>query len=270
MRTSITVLSIVAVLQLNAQKNIDGLIAAEKSFAAYSVAHGTKDAFLKFLDSNGIVFEQGKAINGIRTWEKRENRLTVLSWRPQYVEIASSNDFGYTTGPWELCTSASSDSVVARGRFSTVWHIDARGEWKCLVDLGVGNSPNDTELKVEKIKGRKVTGEPSKDEVLKVEQSFIESCQKNKVKGYNNFLSRKTILLRNGRLPAQSVDDVALVIKQTPGVIGYTVTGSGIAQSGDLAFVYGNTSINNKEENYLRVWRKEKDGWKIAMEVLRY
>ncbi|MGZ3881471.1 MAG: hypothetical protein ACXVBF_09055, partial [Flavisolibacter sp.] len=59
-------------------------------------------------------------------------------------------------------------------------------------------------------------------------------------------------------------------IKQTPGVIGYTVTGSGIAQSGDLAFVYGNTSINNKEENYLRVWRKEKDGWKIAMEVLRY
>ena len=270
MKTLIALILMVAVVQLNAQKGIDGLINAEKSFAAYSVAHGTRDAFLKFLDSNGIVFDQGKAVNGIATWEKRQNRPSVLNWRPQHVEIASSNDFGYTTGPWELRTSATSDSVVARGRFSTVWHINSTGEWKCLVDLGVSTSPPDGELTVQKIKGKKVTGESSPGEALQSEQSFIAACGENKSKAYNKFSSHKIMLLRNGRLPAKSVDDVALVIKQTPANISYTIVGSGIASSGDLAFFYGNVSVNNKVENYLRVWRKEKDGWRIALEVLRY
>lgn len=48
-----------------------------------------------------------------------------------------------------------------------------------------------------------------------------------------------------------------------------TIIGSGIASSGDLAYVYGNTIIDNKPENYLHIWRKEKHGWKIALEVLR-
>ena len=39
-----------------AQKNIEGLIQAERNFAAYSVANNTKDAFLNYLDSSGFVF----------------------------------------------------------------------------------------------------------------------------------------------------------------------------------------------------------------------
>jgi len=96
----------------NGQRNFDGLINAEKSFASYSVSHGTKDAFLKFLDSNGIVFEQGKAVNGIEIWNKREQRPGLLNWSPQYGEIASSNDFGYTTGPWELRNTTPGDSLL--------------------------------------------------------------------------------------------------------------------------------------------------------------
>ena len=42
------------------QKGIDGLVQAEKNFAAYSVSHSTKEAFLKFLDSVGVIFENGK------------------------------------------------------------------------------------------------------------------------------------------------------------------------------------------------------------------
>jgi ketosteroid isomerase-like protein len=60
------------------------------------------------------------------------------------------------------------------------------------------------------------------------------------------------------------------MIETTPSNIQFTITGSGIAPGGDLAYVYGNTDINNKAENYLRIWRKEKEGWKIALEVLRY
>lgn len=79
MKKLISILFFMTAYQLNAQKNIDSLINAEKSFAAYSVEHGTKDAFLKFLDSNGVVFEQGKAINGIEAWSKKEKRAGVLN-----------------------------------------------------------------------------------------------------------------------------------------------------------------------------------------------
>jgi hypothetical protein len=86
--------------QIQAQKGIDSLIQAEKNFAAYSVANSTKEAFLKFLDSAGIIFDNGKPANGITTWKKREKGQGVLNWHPQVAEISGSGDFGYTTGPW--------------------------------------------------------------------------------------------------------------------------------------------------------------------------
>jgi len=36
-----------------------------------------------------------------------------------------------------------------------------------------------------------------------------------------------------------------------------------------MAYIYGRTILNGKTENYQRIWRHEKDGWKIALEVLR-
>jgi ketosteroid isomerase-like protein len=257
-------------LHLNAQKNIDGLITAEKNFAAYSVVHGTKDAFLKFLDSDGVVFDQAKAVNGIEIWDKREKRPQVLNWTPQFAEIASSNDFGYTTGPWELRPNANNDSVIARGQYTTVWHIDTNGEWKFLVDLGVGNTPKVLSASLNKIKAKKVPGSATGYEVLKAEQNFFEAYKTNKAKAYNIYLSRQGILTRNGLYPATSKKTQAAMIANTPADIQFTITGSGIAASGDMAYVYGNTIFNNKPENYLHIWRKEKEGWKIALEVLRY
>jgi hypothetical protein len=91
---------------LHAQKGIDLLVQAEKNFAAYSMTHSTKEAFLQFLDSSGWVFENGKPVNGIQTWNNRSKNPEVLNWYPQYAEISASNDFGYTTGPWTYQPSA--------------------------------------------------------------------------------------------------------------------------------------------------------------------
>jgi len=254
---------------LHAQKTIEGLISAEKSFAAYSVANGTKDAFLKFTDSSGIVFDNGKPVNAIETWMKREKRPIVLNWEPQFAEIASSNDFGYTTGPWALKPNAH-DTVVARGQYTTVWHVDGKGEWKFLVDLGVGNTPLSPAPSLEKIEVKKIKGFSSTGAVLKEEQNFIDAYKKDKSKAYTKYLSGNSLLNRNGQY--SSIDKIkqSETIKNTPSAIQYTIAGSGIASTGDLAYVYGNTLISDKQENYLRVWRKEKQGWKIALEVVRY
>jgi ketosteroid isomerase-like protein len=271
MKKLIVLLFLIAAYQMNAQKNIDGLINAERTFAAYSVAHGTKDAFLKFLDSNGIVFDNGKAINGIEIWNKREKRSSILNWSPQFAEIASSNDFGYTSGPWELKPGANNDTVIARGQYTTVWHIDKNGEWKFLIDLGVGNTPKVLMLSLDKIKAKKITGDASTTEVLNAEQNFINAFKLNKEESYKNHLSKRSVLNRNGlNYPAIGKKGQSNMIESTPAGIAFTMLGSGIASSGDLAYVYGNTIVNNKPENYLHIWRKENGGWKIALEVLRY
>lgn len=270
MKKLFALLLLTPLLQLKAQKNIDGLINAEKSFADYSIEHGMKGAFLKFLDSNGVVFDQAKAVNGIESWNKKQSRPGILNWHPQFAEIASSNDFGYTIGPWTFQPKTINDSVVARGQYFTVWHTDKNGEWKFLTDLGIGNIPENDFTSIKKITAKKIEGHAVIDSILKAEENFIAAYHENKGKAYKKHLSNKTILLRNGRLPATSIDDQLIVIKQTPSDIEFTITGSDIASSGDLAFVYGNTIINSKPENYLHIWRKEKGGWKIALEVLRY
>src|SRR5215510_11748832 len=105
----------------HAQKGIEGLVTAEKSFASYSVANGAKDAFLKFADSAGIVFDNGKPVNAIEIWTKREKRPGKLDWSPEYAEVAASGDFGYTTGPWNFSTN---DTIRGWGYYISVWHIN--------------------------------------------------------------------------------------------------------------------------------------------------
>src|SRR5436189_6134527 len=146
----IPILFFVCSQNVQAQKGIDSLIQAEKDFAAYSVANSTKEAFLKFLDSAGIIFNNGSPANGIMTWKNREKVPGVLNWHHQFAEISGSGDFGYTTGPWTLQNS-SNDTVVARGQYTTVCQINAKGEWKFLVDLGVGNTPPNLTTEVKRI-----------------------------------------------------------------------------------------------------------------------
>ena len=86
------------------------------------------------------------------------------------------------------------------------------------------------------------------------------------------YKSLNSILLRNKQHSHWSIGKLkqSETLRHTPPNIQYTITGSGIAPSSDLAYVYGTTILNNKQDNYLHIWRKEKGGWKIALEVLRY
>jgi ketosteroid isomerase-like protein len=258
-------------LQAYAQKNIEGLINAEKSFAAYSVSHGTKEAFLKYLDSTGVVFEKGQPVNGVDSWIKKEKTAGILNWHPQFAEIAASNDLGYTTGPWTFQPQTVQDSVVAKGQFTTVWHTDKNGEWKFLVDLGVSNIPSIDSSEAKQIQAAKIPAAPiDLRSLVKTEEAFISANKKSTAAAYKQFLSQQSILNRHRNLPATAGSEQQKAIEATPQHIQYTILHSGIATSGDLGFVYGAAQLNEKTENYLRIWRREKEGWKIALEVLRY
>ncbi|HMK27826.1 MAG TPA: nuclear transport factor 2 family protein [Chitinophagaceae bacterium] len=254
-----------------AQKGIGNLIQAEKDFAAWSIAHSTKEAFQKFIDSNSIMFDNGKPVKATEFWNKREKNAAVLNWQPQYAEISASGDFGYTTGPWTV-RPTKDDTIVARGQYITVWHINKNGEWKFLVDLGVSNTTANT------IEDVRIIDAPKEPEtylgnlhpLAAAESDFNQMLAEKKAKAYKTWLSGESILNRNGSLPAVNSTDRQNIIDSTPAGIKYTMNGMGSSAVPDMGYTYGTTVINDKSENYLRIWRREGSGWKIAVEVLRY
>src|SRR5436189_3267709 len=84
-------------VQAYTQRSIDSMIQAEKNFANTSLVAGTRAAFMKFIDSSGIVFEKGKPVNGLEAYTEREIRLETLTWETEYTEIAVTNDVRYLT-----------------------------------------------------------------------------------------------------------------------------------------------------------------------------
>ena len=255
-----------------AQKGIDNLIRAEKDFAAYSVAHSTKEAFLQFIDSNSIMFDEGKPVTALAFWNKREKKPGRLNWHPQYAEISASEDFGYTTGPWTFQLPGS-DSIIARGQYSTVWYLNKKGEWKFLIDFGIDNTqPGDDEERIldapkEPDKSKAI---PHIDPLVSAENNFNILLEKNKSRAYKTWLSGESILTRNGFLPAVTSAERKIIIDSTPSGVKHTMNGWGISPVPDMGYTYGTAIVNGKTENYMRIWRREQAGWRIALEVFRY
>lgn len=276
MKRIFSVLLLLFALSSFAQKpSAAEVLEAEKSFAAYSVAHGTKDAFLKFLDSNSVVFEKGKAVNGLETWNKKEKSSGVLNWHPVYGCISTSGDLGFTTGPWTFQEKNVKDSIVARGQYSTVWKKNQQGGWKALVDLGNNNVPSLDDMRFT------TTDETEKfipgtwNNLLNREQKFIARTKAadnaTRRRLYEEAASRTACFLnRNGQWPSRYGSEASGATANMPAQIEYTIDGSGISTAGDLGYVYGTTVVNKKTDNYLRIWRREGREWKLMLEVLRY
>jgi ketosteroid isomerase-like protein len=252
------------------------VVQAEKNFAAYSVSHSTKEAFLRFIDSNGIVFNNGEAVNGMELWNKREKGPGVLDWYPQFAGLSASGELGFTTGPWTFKPSKN-DTIAARGYYTTVWRKNKAGEWKFIVDLGVENTPPDTDTSkwwTHRTNPAVYTG--SYKSMLQAEKEFMKKTKKAitkqwyRLSEYKDLRAGLFMMHRNKRSAVFDLDPLLGAIMEMPENISYTILGSGIAESGDLGYVYGTTTINGKKNNYLRIWVKESRGWKIAVEVLPY
>lgn len=251
---------------INAQKTIDGLIAAERAFARYALDHSTKKAFLHFADTAGLQFREGKPIKSIDLWAKEEENTNRLKWQPQFAEIAASNDFGYTTGPWTF-QKTDADTVGGRGQYTTVWHANENGEWKFLVDYGHGYKEVNPSKEVQKIKAAK-KNKANVQSLLQAQEAFNLLAAINPQAAYQKYLSRQSILNLNGRLPITNTFDQLSPFNDIAEGVSFNIQGSGIAGSGDMGYVYGATVYKQKTDSYLHIWRHEKDGWKLAVAVV--
>jgi ketosteroid isomerase-like protein len=220
---------------------------------------------MKFLDDSAKVFERGQILNGKEVWRDRKMDSMELKWYPEFADMAASGDFGYTTGPSEFRLKVGSKLPDHKGYFHSIWRKNSNGEWKVLLDMGTP-SPQSVfdERKVEYVDKESIRKkEKVLDDIKKVEGNFIANYADGR--GYRKYGSPSARYYRPAHRVAKGAYPYSDTLKYT-----YKNAGTGIAASGDLAYAYGYVEVSGKTGNYLRVWKKDTDTWRIVLDAASY
>lgn len=262
--------------QTESQKsNLKKLIETEKVFAQTSLDNGTKNAFLNFLGKDAIVFEKGNALNGLEYWQKSDFK-NLLTWQPNFAEIAVSEELGYTLGNFQVHNLTAEDKPLSFGSFLTLWKKQSDGSWKVAVDFNV-NHPEINAISAS-IRESYATFKPYElkntsvlaERMVFMNDFFYWKNAKSSLNPFEPHLSQDIKLYRNNLLPIVGKEAARNYLKKTYNkAIVYTGLKAIPSQAGDLVCVYGVISGNGKTGEYIRIWKQEsKDIWKIVVEMV--
>ena len=247
-----------------AQSDFKNLVAAEKSFAQYSVEYNTQQAFMHFLADDGLVFKNGQAVNGKERWATIKPDSSKLSWYPAFADVAASGELGFTTGPWEYRQAKTDKDAAAFGNYVTIWKKQADGVWKAAIDLGISHGkPAAAEAPVTNMMTPASAGHSSVVGLIAAELKLIGITGN----AYQENSSVAVKIFRPGQpyITAQAADaDKADFV--------YTPVGKGIAKSGELGYVYGHAGSKKGDKtqygSYLRIWKLHNKKWELNLEVV--
>ncbi len=254
------------------QKNIGGLVDAEKAFASFTQTHTIRDGFLKYMDSNGVVFRQGVAVNALDAFQNQAAGSARLNWEPAFAVISASGDFGITTGPYILHPKPLQDTPVAYGSFSSVWMMNKKGEWKNVADLGVSYPKPTGEIKqVQEIilVPKTIMTTVSFDEVLTLDKKFNQDLKEKNSGTVAAQLSADSWLNIEGETPITGIQLISNILMHIPDTVLFHSETGKISTAGDLAYVYGSVINGNKKENYLRVWANRNKRWQVILQTIK-
>lgn len=121
---------------------IEQIMQADRDFAAMAAEQGVQVAFGTYMDAveGRMVSANGDPIRGeaeIRAAFEGYPDGVLLHWFPVEGFASEAGDFGVTWGEWSLHSEGSAETKPdERGRYVTVWQLNAAGEWRGILDLG--------------------------------------------------------------------------------------------------------------------------------------
>jgi len=106
----------------------------ERAFAR-TMADRDYDAFVSFLSDEAVFFSGKTALNGKQevagAWKAfYEKPDAPFSWHPEQVVVLDSGTLALSTGP------VLSADGKATGTFTSIWRLQASGEWRIIFDKG--------------------------------------------------------------------------------------------------------------------------------------
>ena len=111
----------------------------EKKFESMLEKEGWSAAFYSFADSNAVINQGTKILVGKesikRYYQNRKNDHDVLKWTPDFIDVSSSGDLGYSYGKFTfISTDSIGNKIKKNGYFHTVWKRQKDGSLKYVWD----------------------------------------------------------------------------------------------------------------------------------------
>jgi ketosteroid isomerase-like protein len=255
------------------EKAVGSLIAAEKAYAKLAGEKGFREASVSVLADDAVIFTPN-AVNGKKFWQEAMEE-PVISWRPIFAAIARSGELGYTSGPSEHRNKRSDEKPEAFGHFVSIWRKDAMGTWKVLVDVGV-NHPQPRapggEIATYVPKSSIAHPEAARAALEKVRRDLAESLKKDESDAILSAATEDIRVYRRGLLPAVGKSTAKKMLATEHAKTSRTPLGEGTSSAIDLAYEYGEYTSDHDKANehgiYLCIWRLDSDGaWKLALDL---
>ena len=270
----------------NFPASLKPVVEAEHAFAAYSIEHGMKDAFLRFAAPDGIVFRRGP-VNAIEVWTQTNPAPTgLLTWWPAYADVSRAGDLGWTTGPYEFRENPADKEPSGTGHFATLWRRQPDGSFKFVLDFGIRHAaPASAETvlqyppSIQKNAGRgkpDVDTEAARSSLLEAESELAKDSAS---KGYGVALLAHADdtfrLYRQNNFPYVGRESARKALEGKTDVITWKATKADVARSGDLGYAYGTYELKSKpsdekpaeQGNYLRIWKRHDGKWRVVLDV---
>lgn len=246
------------------------LAAAEADFAAQSVREGMRAAFLAWLAPDATLFRDGP-VNGPAAIAAKPDPPIVLDWRPVFVETAASGDLGLSTGPWTMTSRKDPAASPRHGQFVSLWKREPGGPWRVRVDLGISHpGPALAQAPLE-ARTTPATGGRTAATIAEAEREFSRIAQeRGDAAAYAASVSPSVRLYREGAAPflgrAAALEALAARDSRT----AWALQSHDVGASGELGYATGRygPAMGVTAGHYVRVWRREPGGWRIALDVV--
>ena len=209
-------------------------------------------------------------MNVFKEWIQRKEDGSKLTWAPEFAIISSSGEMGVTTGPWEYREKSLQDTAVAYGHFTTVWKKNKEGKWKAVFDMGIGYPQKITNsATVKKFVLSNTENKSSSTALLmNTEMNFIEAFSIDKNAAIKKAITPDSWFSINGYAPFKNAAAINAAMDVVPANTKFTSINMFISGANDMFAVYGNAQTGDMKKNYLRVWVKQDDEWKLLIMVV--
>ena len=114
------------------------MMAADRAFSDMSEEKGMKNAFLEFIDSNGVLLRPNHlpivGADAIDYLIQQNDSSYTLKWEPRNGSVSQSGELGYTYGIYAL--KPNQKDTIIYGTYVSIWKKDKKGNWKYVLDSG--------------------------------------------------------------------------------------------------------------------------------------
>jgi len=117
------------------------IVNTEKEFAEMAKERGIPEAFLTYAANEAVLMRNNVLIIGKEAMKKSfgiqapTSGNVSLYWEPDFVDVSTSGDLGYTYGKYQYSvTDSLGNLALDSGIFHTVWKRQLNGDWRFVWD----------------------------------------------------------------------------------------------------------------------------------------